>query len=930
MGTFNRRDFIKTVGVATAGLVFKDLLSLNVLEAVQDPMKQYDYKGWEDFYRNQWTWDKKTRGTHGASCTGSCPHYVYSKNGVVIREEQSGDMPLFPNIPENNPRGCQKGECAVDYIYAPHRIKYPLIRTGKRGEGKWRRASWDEALGMIADKVVDTIKDHAPDCISVYTPAAPAGTVAFCAGHRFAHFIGAHTHTFYDWYSDHPIGHTQTLGVQSDSCECADWYNARYIIQWGANTNQTRIPDAHFINEAALNGTKIVSIAPDYNTSSIKADLWIHPKPGTDAKLALGMAHIIINEKLYDEAYLKEQTDMPFLIRSDNKQFLRESDMVEGGSDSKFYSWSRKTNNAVLMKGCWGEEPPVKPPIEPPFLGRNTLTFPKDYLKLGDLDPALEGSFSVKTKDGKVVTVRPVFDVYKEKIMKDYTPEKVSKTTGVSVQVLTKVARGYATAKPAMIITGGGTNHWFYSDVIMRSLLFLAALSGNTGKHGGGVNHYVGQWKPVHLPGVAALSFPKGNAKHRFGQTTIWSYVHGEINDGMKNTALDVRKYLKESLETNQMPLYPKGGKDPKVFIVYRGNYLNQAKGISDILKNLWPKLDLIVTLNFRMDSQALFSDIVLPSTHWFEKTELNSTMEHTFIHMIEPATKPLWESKSDWKIFQMLSKKVEEAAAKKGFTKFNDEQFGWERDLSTLHAQMTDNGKLIEDSAAAQFILDKAPQTKGITLDLIKEKGPQRFKANWTAPIKEGIPYTPFMNYVVDKKPWPTLTGRQQFYIDHKWFMDLGVELPLHKEPLDVDKYPLWFNTLHGRYGMHSTWKDNALMLRLHRGGPIAYLSPDEAKKRGLKDNDWIEIFNAHGKVVCRVKIFAGEQNGRISMPFTPELYTDLIEGSSQSPLPIRITPTHLVGNYGHLRFRPNYYGPGGHQRDARVEVKKYTGPTV
>jgi complex iron-sulfur molybdoenzyme family reductase subunit alpha len=117
--------------------------------------------------------------------------------------------------------------------------------------------------------------------------------------------------------------------------------------------------------------------------------------------------------------------------------------------------------------------------------------------------------------------------------------------------------------------------------------------------------------------------------------------------------------------------------------------------------------------------------------------------------------------------------------------------------------------------------------------------------------------------------------------------------------------------------------------MLRLQRGGPSVEISPADAKARGIKDNDWVEIWNDHGRVICRVKVRKGEQSGRVSMWHTPELYMDLIEGSSQSVLPIRIAPTHLVGNYGHLVFRPNYYGPGGTQRDARVEVKRYTGAT-
>ncbi|MBL8490723.1 MAG: molybdopterin-dependent oxidoreductase, partial [Rhodocyclaceae bacterium] len=294
MAQVTRRDFIKTAGATSLGSLLGGSFAFRALAATGDPSGAFEYSGWENLHRGQWTWDKKTRGAHLINCTGACPHFVYTKDGVVLREEAAKDMAAMPGLPEYNPRGCNKGVCGVDYMYGPHRIKYPLIRVGERGEGKWRRASWDEALEMIADKVVDTIKNEAPDCISVFSPVPAVAPVSFAAGHRFAHYIGAHTHTFFDWYGDHPTGQTQTVGVQGDSCECADWFNAKFIILWGANPSITRIPDAHYLSEAALNGTKIVSISPDYNASTIKADQWLHLKPGTDGALGLAMAHVII------------------------------------------------------------------------------------------------------------------------------------------------------------------------------------------------------------------------------------------------------------------------------------------------------------------------------------------------------------------------------------------------------------------------------------------------------------------------------------------------------------------------------------------------------------------------------------------------------------------------------------------------------------
>ncbi len=928
MKNLSRRWLLKATGKASFAAALGQCFVFRTLAATGDPHAVYQYTGWEEFHRAQWTWDKKTRGAHLINCTGACPHFVYSKDGVVLREEQSKDMPSMPGIPEYNPRGCSKGECAVDYQYGAQRIKYPLIRAGARGEGKWRRASWDEALEMIADKIVDTIKNEAPDCISVFSPVPAVAPVSFSAGHRFAHYIGAHTHTFYDWNGDHPTGQTQTCGVQSDVSECADWFNAKLIILWGSNPAMTRIPDAHFLSEAALNGTKIVCIAPDYNATAIKSDTWLHPNPGTDSALGMAMAHVIIEENLFDAHNLKEQTDLPYLVRSDTTLFLREADIVEGGSPDKFYAWDSKAGKPVIMKGCWGDEPAqTAPPIG--FLGRNTNIFPNNYIDLGDLDPALEGRYNVLLKDGKTVEVSPVFETLKARIIDEHTPDKAAQICGVPAKAIIRLAREFASAKPAMIISGGGASHWYYGDNLLRVFHLLSALTANTGKNGGGVNHYTGQWKPTFLPGVAALAFPEGTAKQRFCQTTIWTYIHAEMNGEMSGyNNIDTAKYLHVAIATHQMPNLPSDGRTPKVFIVYRGNWLNQAKGQNHVLRNLWPKLELVVDINIRMDSTALYSDVVLPSAHWYEKLDLNVTEEHSFINMTEPAIKPMWESKTDWQIFLALSKKVAEAAERKNFTTFNDAQFMWDRNLSNLWNQMTNNGRLADDEAAAQFILDNAPQSKGITLQMLRDDGPQRFKSNWTSPVNEGVPYVPFQNYVIGKKPWPTLTGRQQFYLDHPTFFAMGLELPTYKAPIDADKFPFRFSAPHSRHAVHSTFTDNILMLRLRRGGPTVEISPIDAKPLGINDNDWVEVWNDWGKVVCRVKLRIGEQRGRVTMCGTSELYLDFIEGDSQSISPIRITPTHLVGNYGHLVFRPNYYGPGGTLSDVRVNIKRVEKP--
>jgi len=204
--------------------------------------------------------------------------------------------------------------------------------------------------------------------------------------------------------------------------------------------------------------------------------------------------------------------------------------------------------------------------------------------------------------------------------------------------------------------------------------------------------------------------------------------------------------------------------------------------------------------------------------------------------------------------------------------------------------------------------------------------KKAERFKDNWTSKMEEGVPYGPFKRYVVEKKPWPTFTGRMQFYIDHDWFIEMGEHLLTYKPPLEVDKYPLRYTTPHNRWFIHSTWSEHQTIMRLMRGGQIVYMNPEDMAERGIKDNDWVKIYNQHGHFVCRVKICPSSPRGFLTNYFGHEKFSDVREGFGyQSPVPIRIKPTQLI-NYYHLVFKPNYWGPTGSQRDVKVEVERYT----
>jgi complex iron-sulfur molybdoenzyme family reductase subunit alpha len=166
-------------------------------------------------------------------------------------------------------------------------------------------------------------------------------------------------------------------------------------------------------------------------------------------------------------------------------------------------------------------------------------------------------------------------------------------------------------------------------------------------------------------------------------------------------------------------------------------------------------------------------------------------------------------------------------------------------------------------------------------------------------------------------------MTGRQQFYLDHTWMLELGEQLPVHKGPVDVDAYPLRWITPHGRWSIHSTWRNAKFQLRLQRGRPVVYLSPAEAASRGLLDNDVVTVFNNHGSLDAHLYISPRMPDGMAMMYHGWEAYTVLGGQGWQSPVTIRIKPTQLIGRYGQMNFRLNYFGPTGNQKDTRVEVE-------
>ena len=316
-----RRHFLKSSAATLAALSLKYASAAPLLAAAAAPgrVPGADYHGWEDVMRTKWTWDKVARGSRGINCTGHCAWNVYVKNGIVWREEQQGEYGRSgEDTPDYGPRGCQKGARHAKHMYGKQRVLYPMKRVGERGAGRWQRISWEQAANEIAAKVIEHASTSGPDSITYAMGTAMiVKRASFAALFRFANASGIVMPETFAGVGDLPAGAHMTLGYGLPCDTMAAVFKSKCVLVWQCNPAATRIPDAHFFWEAKYNGTEIVTIAPDFNATAIHSSKWLHPKPGTDAALAMSMVQVILAEGLIERPYVLEQTDLPFLVRAE-------------------------------------------------------------------------------------------------------------------------------------------------------------------------------------------------------------------------------------------------------------------------------------------------------------------------------------------------------------------------------------------------------------------------------------------------------------------------------------------------------------------------------------------------------------------------------------------------------------------------------------
>ena len=918
-----RRDFLgKTALLSTA-------LTLHHGSTIADASAR-PYRRIEDVWRKKWTWDKVAHGTHGTNCAGTCAFNVYIRNGVVWREEQqaqyerSGDA----DVPDYGPRGCNKGLRHARYMYGKQRVLYPMKRIGKRGEGKWQRITWDQATREIAEKFIEIAVKHGPDSITLGSGTQLAVKMAsYSALARFSNITGVTVPEFYSGVGDLPTGFYMTTGQTYLGDTMAAVYKSKCVLVWMSNPAVTRIPDAHFFWEAKYNGTEIVTISPEFTPTAMHSSKWLNPKPGTDTALAMAMVHTIISEKLYDAGYIREQTDLPFLVRADTGEFLRAEDMnlvdMLAVRDNVFYIWDQKTQRMLQAPGTGAAQAPV---------GRRRRKF--ETIALGDIVPALEGTWIAETRKGPV-RITTVFELLKDRAAQ-HTPEQMQTVTGLNPKAVRTIAHEFAKAgRHAMIYAGFSACKWLHGDLLQRAMLLLCALTGATGHEGGGVQMANGP----KSRGITSFAFAGVGAATRIVASTLWDYDHGrmrELNEKIygKKLADEVDSHYKHSLKEDWFPQYGKNGWKMGIFAGENGaNW--RASG------NRWRteaflKLDMIVSLVPDAGITMHHSDIVLPIAHHYERADIMLQSRHPYVQVLDAAVPPLGEAVDDFEALRRISAAISKVATERRVTALKDNVDGrtFRRDLRRTLELYTMDGAIRDSRDIVQFIINATPGIPKMSFAEFAAKGIVR--VDESAGVMWDGSNSPFHNdiseSVHDKRPYETLTGRQQFYIDHEWFLKFDEALPVYHAPLKIKGYPLQMTMGHARHGVHSMWRDDSFLLSLQRGEPDIYVNPDDASARNVRDGDLIEVFNNAGSFICMAHPSAGIMPGTVYMyhGWDPTMFRGRQNFAAVIPTAGLVKPTSIAGDYGHLGYRVLAYAPNQTYRDFTCNFKLHSKGTV
>jgi len=715
-------------------------------------------------------------------CHGGCILLAHVKDGKLVKME--GD----PDGPHNRGGLCEKANAAIQYVYSPYRLKYPMKRVGERGEGKWQRISWDEALDTVVERLQE-IKDK----YGSYSLAYAWGTGRVYKELPFIEFFGSVLGT----PNGCGIGHicltktrapvmAITLGQLNGIARAGisrDLDNAKCIVGWGDTIIDSRNDymgaGGTRVADALKKGAKLITIDPVFTRLAQKSHIWLPIRPGTDLALALAWMNIIISENLYNKDFVENWTNAPFLWRSDTRRLLRPSDVMAGGNPKHFMVW----DTASKAPQVWNSD---------------TVSY-----DLTGIKAALNGTYNVTLADGNVAECMTVWQLITENV-KEWTPEKTAEITWLPVDKITESARMYATTKPASIEWGVSMSQCTRSTATNQAILQLQAITGDIDIRGGNPLWQIPNFRTSHTRTPPPLP-PEVESKRLtggfpFSANTELSHFPSAYQPEVWKAALTGEPY----------PIKALFGIDSNPLI----DHENPDGYILEAMK----KLEFIVWTDITMTPSNEYADIILPVCTPMERNWL-SPMFEVGVFAGQAVIEPLYESKSDFYVYRELCKRVG-----------REDAWPWKTEEELCDWQLEEMGITFKEFTKTCFY--PAPEVwKKYEKGMLRKDG----KNGFATPSGKCELYASMVEDF-NLEPLPVFGMPLQSY---ETTPDLAREYPLI---LMTGSRELNYPYLHSQYH-YVPW------LREIRRFPAMLIYPETADNLGIKDGDWAWVETNKGR---------------------------------------------------------------------------------
>jgi anaerobic selenocysteine-containing dehydrogenase len=656
--------------------------------------------------------------------TAGCGLNCYVQDGRLVRIEGMKESPL------NRGKLCAKAYASIQWLYSPQRLKYPLKRIGEKGEGKFQRITWDEALDLIAARLKEQKDRYGARSLAILSPQHRSYKdyiYRFMIAHGSPNF--GHSGIC---FVQQALGFAYTLGAHDIGVAGPDYEHANLILVWGANPAYSGTPMGKIrrILLAHERGAKLIVIKPEMQPDAAKADVWLPIRPGTDAALALAMLNVIVGEKLYDADF--------------------------------------------VSRWCYGFE--------------------------------------------ELVTH-----------VQQYTPDWAEPITGLPATQIRDVARLYAQAPAACILTGNAFDQTVSSNHAVRAVAILMAITGNLDRPGGNVvstGSTMPPLKSVHL-------------RERYTQEWVNELVAPEIascfQPFFEGTSSAYYRCLESVLTGDPYPIKTIIAPGTQPAVITRG-----SKKVLQALQ----ELEFFVVIDVMENTSMPWADVVIPVSSMYESDypfEVAHTGAGQWLMARNKVIEPLGDYGSDYEFWLDLGVRM-------GY----GDDF-WQGDIEAcMDYQLNGLGLTMGQlrTYPTGIIYERKPMVYEKYAQIFATPSPRISKAPYLPQSKVAI-----YNSSFDENGFSALP---------EW-----VEPPEGPTatPELLESYPLVFFDTHTSEVYNHGWLRNIPCLREIQPQPWIHVHPETAKARGIEDGDWVIVESPHGWV-------------RLKAVFTPGIRPDTVMG--------------------------------------------------